>query len=243
MNYILTIDIGNTRAKYAVFEGEKIVDSSVFNPYKKDDLKKILLQYPQITKGILSSVGGKEKECLNQLKGIDMIVLSSQTPLPFKSGYKNKKIGSDRLMSVAGALMLKPQQNNLVIDIGSCITYDILTKDNIHLAGPISPGVSMRFKSMNEYTKKLPLLSPNHCKLKYICNSTEESLQSGVLRGIEFEIKGFIDYYSHIYNDLNVFITGGDNIFFEKKLKNCIFADLNFAFNGLSYILNYNEIL
>ena len=236
---ILTIDIGNTRAKYAVFCNEDIIETGVFNPYN-NDLMDITSKYPQIKKGILSSVGGKIEECLRQLKNIEIITLSAETPLPFELAYKNKEqIGSDRLVAVAAAMEVKPNQNNLIIDIGTCITYDILTSDNKHFCGPISPGINLRFKAMNDYTEKLPLCKPSNDEVKTICSSTEECLHAGVIGSISFEIEGFINIYSNIFKNLNVFIIGGDNIFFENKLKNCIFANANFTFNGLRYILNY----
>lgn len=239
MGRILTIDIGNTRAKYAIFENEDIIEMSTFNPYS-NDLKCITEKHPQIKKGILSSVGGKIEECLKQLQNIEIITLSGTTPLPFELGYERKdQVGSDRLVAVAAAMMVKPNQNSLVIDIGTCITYDIITSDKIHHGGPISPGINLRFKAMNDYTEKLPLCSPTNEDLKLICNSTKECLESGVILGICHEIEGFIKNYSNIYKNLNVFIIGGDNIFFENKLKNCIFADASFTFNGLRYILNY----
>ncbi|MBQ8761067.1 MAG: type III pantothenate kinase [Bacteroidales bacterium] len=239
MNKILTIDIGNTRAKYAVFDDDIIIETGVFDPYS-NDLKEIIIRHHKIKKGILSSVGGKVEECLEQLKEIEVVTLSGLSPLPFDIPYANKKqIGSDRIAAVAGAMSIKPNENNLIIDIGTCITYDIITSDNIYHCGPISPGIRLRFKSMNDYTNKLPLCTATKDDLKIICESTEECLQSGVLMAISLEIEGFIKLYSNNYKNLNVFIIGGDNIFFENKLKNCIFADANFIFNGLRYILNY----
>ena len=137
MNEFLTIDIGNTKAKYAVFNDKNIVETNVFDPLS-DDLEKLLKQHPYINKGIISSVGGKVDECLAQLKNIEMIVLSSKTKLPFALTYREKtQIGADRLALVAAAYAEKPHQNSLVIDIGTCITYDILTADDRHLGGPI----------------------------------------------------------------------------------------------------------
>ena len=242
MNEVLTIDIGNTKAKYAVFHDKNIVESHVFNPLS-DDLTLLLQRYPNINKGIISSVGGNVNECLQQLQSIKMHVLSNETKLPFTLTYKEKsKIGADRLALVAAAFAEKPHQNSLVIDIGTCITYDILTDDNRHLGGPISPGMKLRFKAMHEHTALLPLCEPTHDELKIICDDTVECLQSGVQLGVLHEIKEFIELYSLKFNDLTVFISGGDNIFLQNKLKNCIFANSNFMFNGLRFILEYNEI-
>lgn len=241
MNEFLTIDIGNTKAKYAVFNDKKIVETNVFDPLS-DDLEKLLKQHPYINKGIISSVGGKVDECLAQLKNIEMIVLSSKTKLPFALTYREKtKIGADRLALVAAAYAEKPHQNSLVIDIGTCITYDILTADDRHLGGPISPGMQLRFKTMHEHTALLPLCKPTHDELKIVCDDTVECLQSGVQLGVLYEIKEFIKLYSLKFNDLNVFITGGDNIFLQNKLDFCSFASSNFMFNGLRLILEYNE--
>ena len=235
---ILTIDIGNTRAKYAVFDNDNIIEASVFNPYN-DDLKLLIEKFPNISRCIISSVGGKIEECRNQLEDIEVTILSGDTTLPFKISYDKKQVGSDRLVAVAAAMMEKPNQNNLVIDIGTCITYDMITSDNVYHGGPISPGISLRFKAMNDYTEKLPLCTPTNEELNLICHSTKECIKSGVILGISHEIEGFIKRFSNIYKMLNVFIIGGDNIFFENKLKNCIFADANFTFKGLRYILNY----
>ena len=242
MNGILTIDIGNTRAKYAVFQNKNIVETDYFEP-ESDDLTKLLQRHPYINKGIISSVGGKVEACLAQLKYIKMTVLSSKTKLPFTLTYKAKsQIGADRLALVAAAFAEKPHQNSLVIDIGTCITYDILTDDDRHLGGPISPGMSLRFKAMHEHTALLPLCKPTHDELKLVCDDTEECLQSGVQLGVLHEIKEFIELYSLKFKDLNVFIAGGDNIFLQNTLKNCNFASSNFMFNGLRFILEYNDI-
>lgn len=241
MNNVLTIDIGNTKAKYAVFNDKIIVETNFFEP-ENDDLKRLLEKYSDINKGIISSVGGKIDECLNQLKTIKMLVLSNETKLPFSLTYKEKsKIGADRLALVAAAFAEKPHQNSLVIDIGTCITYDILTADDRHLGGPISPGMKLRFKAMHEHTALLPLCEPTLNELNIICDDTIECLQSGVQLGVLHEIKEFIKLYSLKFNDLNVFISGGDNIFLQNQLKNYTFASSNFMFNGLRLILEYND--
>lgn len=237
----LAIDIGNTKAKYALFHGKSIVKTDVFNPLD-DDLTMLLRQHPDINKGIISSVGGLVDECLAQLKNVDMTVLSSKTKLPFTLTYKEQsRIGADRLALVAAAFAEKPHQNNLVIDVGTCITYDILTDDDKHLAGPISPGMRLRFKAMHEHTALLPICETMCDEPKIVCNDTVECLQSGVQLGILNEIKEFINLYSLKFNDLNVFISGGDNIFLQNKLDFCTFASPNFMFNGLRLILEYND--
>lgn len=242
MNEILTIDIGNTKAKYAVFHDKNIVETNYFDPLS-DDLTKLLQRHPHINKGIISSVGGKVEECLRQVGRLRVLILDSSTKLPFSLTYKEKtQIGADRLALVAAAFAEKPHQNSLVVDIGTCITYDILTSDDRHLGGPISPGMNLRFKAMHEHTALLPLCTPTHDELKIICDDTVECLQSGVQLGVLHEIKEFINLYSLKFNNLNIFISGGDNIFLQNKLQFCTFASSNFMFNGLRLILEYNDI-
>ena len=241
MSVVLTVDIGNTRAKYAVFDGEKIDDTGVFF-FLCDDLAVLLSHYPFIKRGIISSVGGHVEECLSQCGSLEMVVLSDKTRLPFKISLPNtSQIGADRLAAMASAAYFKPSKNVLVIDIGTCITYDILTDDGFYYPGPISPGINLRFKSMHEHTRLLPLCSPTNNEKHLICKTTQECLEAGVMLGVQYEMELFIDSYSNIFNNLDVFLIGGDNIFFENKLKNCIFAESNFIFHGLRYILDYNE--
>lgn len=241
MEVVLTIDIGNTRAKYAVFCDDEIDDMGVFDPCV-DDLKTLLSRYPMLKRGIISSVGGHVDDCLAQCESLDMKVLSSEIHLPFKISLPDaSRVGADRLAAIAAASYFKPSRNVLVIDLGTCITYDLLTADGFYYPGPISPGINLRFKSMHEHTALLPLCSPSNNEKNLICNTTQESLEAGVMLGVQYEIQLFMDSYFNIYNDLDVFLIGGDNIFFENKLKNCIFAESNFIFHGLRYLLDYNE--
>ena len=208
MEDVITIDIGNTRSKYAVFRADNIIESGVFDPYC-NDLGVVLQKYPSIRRGIISSVSGKVEECLRSLCGVDVLVLGNDTRLPFSLSYKDRsRVGADRLALVAAAFAERPHEDNLIIDIGTCITYDILTSDDRHLGGPISPGIRLRFKAMNEHTALLPLCEPVADNLKLLCETTEECLQSGVINGILFEIKEFIEEYSKIFNGLNVFLSG-----------------------------------
>ena len=202
MEDVITIDIGNTRSKYAVFRADNIIESGVFDPYC-NDLGVVLQKYPSIRRGIISSVSGKVEECLRSLCGVDVLVLGNDTRLPFSLSYKDRsRVGADRLALVAAAFAERPHEDNLIIDIGTCITYDILTSDDRHLGGPISPGIRLRFKAMNEHTALLPLCEPVADNLKLLCETTEECLQSGVINGILFEIKEFIE---ELFYDRNYF--------------------------------------
>ncbi|MCV6629972.1 MAG: type III pantothenate kinase, partial [Flavobacteriaceae bacterium] len=149
-------------------------------------------------------------------------------------------LGIDRIALVSAAYAKYPNQNVLVIDAGSCITYDILSANGDYLGGAIAPGIEMRYKAMHQYTTKLPLLrqkEPEH----FIGDSTEKSMHVGVSFAIFCEIEGLLTEYKQYFKDLTVILTGGDAEFLSKRLKSSIFANLNFLLEGLNYLLEYNR--
>ncbi|MDA9313033.1 type III pantothenate kinase, partial [Vicingaceae bacterium] len=150
-------------------------------------------------------------------------------------------LGKDRIAAVAGAQGQFPNQNTLVIDAGTCVTYDFLTAEGDYLGGAISPGVQLRLQAMNDYTSKLPLLKWEGAdNPQSIGDTTITSMLSGAVNGLISEMRGFIESYEKQYKSLKIVITGGDSNFFVKELKNGIFADPNLVLKGLNDILIYN---
>ena len=149
-------------------------------------------------------------------------------------------LGVDRLALVSASVNKFSSKNVLIIDAGTCITYDFIDNKNNYLGGAISPGVYTRYKSLNNLTAKLPLLKPRTVK-NITGNSTKQSIHSGVINGVLFEIEGVIKNYNTKYEDLTVILTGGDSKFLSKQLKNSIFANSNFLLEGLNYILEFNS--
>ncbi|MFQ3341733.1 MAG: type III pantothenate kinase [Flavobacteriaceae bacterium] len=240
----LIIDIGNTSIKYYVFEKGNILDS--FSEKLKDwevSLNKIKRAYPNLSKVMLSDVNGSFEEPLKKaLKMFQVFRCSFNLKLPFTTLYSpQKQLGEDRIALLAASANLYPTQNVLIIDLGSCITYDLLDKDRVHQGGSISPGFSMRYKSMYDYSGKLPLLAPEETQDNY-GTSTEAALHTGVYNGIINELKGVIQTYQLKYGHLTVILTGGDAKMLPKPLKNSIFAHSNFLAKGLNYILAMNTI-
>ena len=243
MNMNLIIDVGNTYVKLAVFKGDKMKRKDVIK--LQHLLKHINLlkeEYKSINKVIISSVGElKDKDVSYIDKQFDLILLNSKTKLPFKNLYKTPKtLGIDRIALVSASVNLFPEKSALIIDAGTCITYDFVTTKNEYLGGAISPGIRMRYKSLNNLTANLPLLEteiPN----SIIGNSTNNSIHSGVVNGVLTEIKGVIQQYEQKYSDLTVILTGGDANFLSKQLKSSIFANSNFLLQGLNYILQINS--
>ena len=238
----LIIDIGNTRVKSAVFENDTLVELIVFN--EKELLEKIdffLLNYT-IESGILSSVKVLSNDLIKSIKEkCSFLILDAQTKVPFVNKYSTKgTLGVDRIALVSNASKKYSKKNVLIIDAGTCITYDFINSKNEYFGGAISPGIEMRYKSLNNYTSKLPLLEKNETNY-FIGNSTIESMHSGVFKGVIGEISFFIQSYKSENEDLTVVLTGGDTYFLAKQLKSSIFANPNFVLEGLNTILIYNK--
>jgi len=206
-----------------------------------ETVEKLLEQY-QPKKSILSSV-------INHNPGVETILseqtrfhkLSHLTKANFTTPVgKPETIGADRLALAAAAVHYFPRKNNLVVGLGSCITYNFINQDHEFLGGSISPGMEMRFKSMNQQTALLPLVQKDW-NFPVIGYDTKTNLQSGVIAGITYEIGGFIDFYAQKYANFNVVLTGGDAGYFARQLKNRIFADLNFLFKGLYALSETNN--
>ncbi|MEP6583727.1 MAG: type III pantothenate kinase, partial [Ginsengibacter sp.] len=167
--------------------------------------------------------------------------LGSNSKLPFSTPVgKPQTIGADRLALAAAAAYFYPGKNNLVIGLGSCITFNFINKYNSFLGGSISPGMEMRFKALNYYTAKLPLITADW-NFPLIGYDTRTNILSGVLMGLALEIDGVIDKYEEQFGNFNVLLTGGDTLYFAHLLKNKIFADPDLIFKGLYAISEHNH--
>lgn len=206
-----------------------------------------LLKKYQPSKTILSSVIEHNAVMEKILaKGSSFHKLSSQSILPFTTPVaKPETIGADRLALAAGAVHFYKGKNNLVIGMGSCITYNFINKYNSFMGGSISPGMEMRFKSLNNYTAKLPLIKADPITMGWnfplIGYDTRTNILSGVLMGLAAEIDGIIDNYEEKFANFNVLLTGGDTLYFARHLKNKIFADPDLIFKGLYAISETNH--
>ncbi|MEO1624046.1 MAG: type III pantothenate kinase [Bacteroidota bacterium] len=237
----LIIDIGNTRSKIGVFKNEEMVHTTIWQKgWSLEKLKRFLRKY-EITHAALSTVAGVSSsieallsECTHYLK------LSYKTPLPIQNAYKSPKtLGRDRLAAVVGAYSLYPDEACLVIDAGTCITYDLIDRDRVYQGGNISPGLEMRFRAMHEFTAGLPLLKRRHHS-GLIGQSTKSAMRTGSQWGCLFEIDGFITQYRRQFGKLRVVMTGGSADYLANHLKTKIFVHPNLVLEGLNEILNYN---
>jgi type III pantothenate kinase len=234
------VDAGNSRTKVAHYYNDELRGVQIFSidedAERKETFKKIKSNY-----SILSSVLSEEKkkQVINDLQ--PTIVLSDTTSLPISiASYKTPKtLGADRIANVVAGYSLSKQQNTLVIDIGTCVKFDFIDASGNYQGGSIAPGMMMRFKAMHDYTGQLPLIdAPEEANL--IGQSTFESMNTGVMVGMNAEIDGMIALYSQKFRPLTIFLTGGDHKRFDKGLKNSIFAENNLTLHGLYLILKHN---
>jgi type III pantothenate kinase len=237
----LCFDFGNTRLKCAVFTDRNFTGEVILNNDSVEELNLLLDKYnPQ--NAILSSVithNPAFEEVLGKRTHFHKLSYSSKLPITSPVG-KPHTIGADRLAMVVAAVDLFPNQHNLVIGLGTCITYNFVNKYHEFIGGSISPGMEMRFKSLQHYTAQLPLVSAdwNFPLLGY---DTKTNIQSGVIVGMAKEIDGTIDIYKEKFTNFNVHLTGGDVPFFGTLLKNKIFADPSLIYKGLYAISEYNH--
>lgn len=237
----LVVDSGNTSTKVAIFDHDTLIEKIVFT--SADDLKDYLAK-STAKNVIVSSVNMEGDDLLAYVQqATTKLKLHYQLPLPVKIHYATPRtLGVDRIAGVCGAVQLFPDQDTLVIDAGTCITYDFIDQHKNYLGGGISPGLSMRFQAVHTFTAKLPLVKPVEYP-ELIGNSTERCIQSGIVWGSIDEINGTIDRYRIKYPQLRVILCGGDTPFFENKLKASIFACPNLVLIGLNRILLHNVAL
>lgn len=242
----LVIDIGNTRVKVGLFEKNELIQHFIFESTNELIARKLFEKY-SIENCLIASVINEIESFISEIKiKTNVIVFTNETPIPIKNLYQSAHtLGSDRLAAAIGGNASTPNENILVIDAGTCIKYNFVNSNNEYIGGGISPGLQMRFKALHTFTARLPLLKVDENFNSLIGKTSEESILSGVELGAFNEVKGFIEEYNSQFNNLKVFLTGGDTEFFAKRLKNRIFADQNLILKGLNSILshtiNYEE--
>ncbi len=239
----LAVDAGNTQVKMGVFSGDRLLHvETVAHEGFAQALKALFNTYPGIGYAILASVG-EAGHTIRDLLAVfcKLHVVSAATKTPYRNSYATTQtLGADRMALASAAFFQQSRSNTLVIDAGSCVTYDFVNDYGEYLGGAISPGLRMRYKALNTFTARLPLLEPQE-PLDLIGNATESSIHSGVVIGLCHEIDGVIDQYKSRYPDLTVILTGGDAQFLSRRLKSVIFAHSNFLLEGLNQLLEYNK--
>lgn len=241
----LVIDIGNNYFKLAVFGNETLMYSkSGKSSVLEEIIPRLIEDFPKIKFSLISNVSNVSDSTIKKIlwsKEIKIFDFASSLKLPFTVKYKTiETLGNDRLALVAAAVKLYPNSNNLIIDAGTCLTADFISDKNIYFGGMISPGIEMRYKSLKNFTARLPKLKKSN-NFKFPADSTSGSIHAGVVGGVLNEISGFTKQLIDKYKNVNIILTGGDAEFLSKTLKITIFANQNFILEGLNSILNLNK--
>lgn len=237
----LTIDIGNTSIKYAIFDERTMIHHGRIIGH---DIGTLISETAQdeISHCCYCSTINLSEEQKKELSSTakETMMLDHSTPVPIANKYDTPKtLGMDRLAAAIGAYMTAKQEC-LIIDMGTAITYDFVDKAGSYLGGNISPGMGIRFKALHEYTSKLPLVEQQGRHPEF-GTDTESAIRCGVIDGIKNEIEGYIMTFSLKYPNLFVFFTGGDELYFEDEIKKRIFADNYLVLKGLNEVLIFNK--
>ncbi|MBF25847.1 MAG: pantothenate kinase [Flavobacteriales bacterium] len=239
----LVLDVGNTSTKLALFAKNTIIEFIVINNFSIPYLREYIENRQDIKYLYYSNTSLSRKDIGNLCEELDVKYsdINHTSKLPIKISYSTPEtLGSDRIALACGAAQ-QYSGNNLIIDFGTCITYDLVL-GNEYIGGQISPGLDMRLNALNYYTENLPKIvfkTPN----VYIGNSTSNSILVGVYEGIIFEVNGIIEKYKLRYPNINIITTGGAAKIFNKKIKNINFFDSHLLMHGINYIIATNEQL
>lgn len=242
----LVVDIGNSRVKAAVFTGGALEAKWTFPDAAACNLQMIYDSFPSIRHSALSSTRSGHDDIRRSLKERTHYFLDvvPGVDVPLRNCYSTPMtLGCDRLAAAVGAAGLFPERNLFIVDMGSAVTADIVSCEGSYMGGSISPGVAMRFRALNAHTDRLPLIEPSGWD-EYdpgsVPDSTRAAIISGVVGGVEMELRGRMEDYGRRYPGLITIFTGGDAPLFEKRFKNAIFANYELVLCGLNIILNYN---
>ena len=236
MAILCALDFGNTRIKYGIYNHAKSPKYG-FIPYD-DGALDIFLKENNPSDGIFCHTKTLDEEILSLLYASNFKNINEFQKLGFKNLYKSPlTLGQDR-KAVLSAISQKENLINggLIIDLGTCATFDYLDSSLNYYGGNIAPGLRMRLRAMHEFTSKLPLVEPI-ADWKVIGSDTQTALVAGAMSGLLNEIKGYI---RHFDQPSSVFLTGGDAVYFINRVENCIFAP-NLVLDGLVHCFNLNK--
>ena len=239
----LVIDVGNTCAKLVCFDGDNVIEGIRIDKGEGKLLTEFSKKYP-FERGIYGTVVELPDEFLRRIEALPFPMRKMEsgiTPVPIINKYRTPKtLGSDRLAAAVAATYLQPSRNVLIIDVGTCITYDFVSAAGEYRGGNISPGPTIRFRALNMFTDKLPFVDREGVTPP-MGNTTITAIRSGVIRGVKYEIEGYVRRFLEKYPDLYVYLTGGVQLGMRFREKFPIFADDFLVPRGLNRILIYNE--
>lgn len=239
----LCIDQGNSRTKIAIFDNDRLIKHVSYKTFTSTDVERLFSLYP-IERSIIASVVNIEPSVVNSLHRLSkhFVLFDHKTPVPIQNGYDTPAtLGQDRLAAAVGAIKLYPNENLLIIDVGSAITYDVVSDKGEFVGGNIAPGLKMRFSSLKQMTKKLPYVEVEEEELiPLFGKNTHDAIAAGVVRGTIFEVKGYMRILSERVPHFKTIITGGNSPYVVKYIDSA-HIEKHLVLVGLNAILNYNE--
>lgn len=230
------LDAGNTSVKIGLFENGELKSVQRIATQNKSSWSEIHDIIPLNAVVVLCSVASDEFNSFVHSRTTNITIINSKSNLPINNAYQSPEtLGMDRLCNSVAIHSIKKTKNAVSIDLGTCIKFDLVEGDQ-YIGGSISPGIDLRYKSLHDYTAKLPLID-EHNQDSFIGKNTVTSMSAGVIQGIEAEINGMMDKYRKTFGlDLTFFVTGGDADCFDFEGKNDIFADPNLTLKGVYQI-------
>ncbi len=238
----LVIDAGNTNVKLALFDGKELTKKQLIKTNDLLGFERFIKNYSVYCRKLIFSSVGDDTAFLQLLQSYynTFVIFNSKSRISLQNDYKTPEtLGLDRIAAAVGAAGLFPGKDVLVFDAGSCLTWDFVAQGKIYKGGGISPGLNMRLKSLHTFTARLPLVKVRDYS-ELLGQDTESSIIAGTYQGMICEIEGIIHRFQQQYPVLKVIFTGGDANYFDKKLKNNIFAHPNLVLQGLNIILDLN---
>ena len=247
----LCIDQGNSRTKVALMTDEgKLINHFIYKQFSSADVERLFELY-DITDSIISSVVNIEAAVVNTLnrRSQHFVLFDHMTPVPIINRYETPQtLGQDRLAAAVGAKSICPDENLLIIDAGSALTYDFVSEQGEYMGGNIAPGLKMRFTMLHRMTKKLPLVEVDENELiPLFGKSTRDAIAAGVIRGVAYEVKGYMRTLREKMPHFKTFLTGGNapfvlnNVRKSQTEKREIQYEKNLVLIGLNTILVYNK--
>ena len=248
----LCIDQGNSRTKVALMTDEgKIIKDFIYKQFSSADVERLFELY-DISDSIISSVVNIEAAVVNALHrhSQHFVLFDHNTPVPIINRYETPQtLGQDRLAAAVGAKSLCPNENLLIIDVGSAITYDFVTEQGEYLGGNIAPGLKMRFTMLHRMTKKLPQVEADENELiPLFGKNTRDAIAAGVVRGVAYEVKGYMRTLQEKTPHFRTFLTGGHAPYVLKNVRSSrneqreMRYEKNLVLIGLNEILVFNKL-
>lgn len=248
----LCIDLGNSRTKVALMTDEgRIVKDFIYRQFSSSDVERLFELY-DISDSIVSSVVNIEAAVVNTLHRLSQhfVLFDHMTPVPVINRYETPEtLGLDRLAAAVGARHLCPDENLLIIDVGSAVTYDFVTEEGEFVGGNIAPGLKMRFTMLHRMTKKLPMVEADENELiPLFGKNTRDAIVAGVIRGMAYEVKGYMRTLKEKMPHFRTFLTGGHapyilkNVRSSRNEKREMHYEKHLVLIGLNEILVYNKL-